>query len=199
MRAFRFFALSFVVAAGCTATVTSTPVAQPAPAPGPTVVVAQGPEHHPAYLHALTDLRDARAHLERPAGGVVKWDEQKAVREIDAAINEIKRASVDDGKNINEHQPVDVALPWEGRLHKALDLVEKARADVNQEEDNGFANGLRNRAIGHIDGALRASSMKASWTPSTAWAARSSCSSSRRRCRRRRWSTRASIPRTSTR
>ena len=150
-------------AAGCTATV-QTPVVQPvppptvvvsaAPPPAPVVVAsapAPAPSSHPAYIHALTDLRAARGYLRRPAGVSVKWDENRAIREIDAAITEIKRASVDDGKNIDDHPPVDNGMVWGGRLQKALELVETARRDVNQEEDNGFANGLKNRAIGHID------------------------------------------------
>jgi hypothetical protein len=41
-----------------------------APAPG---------AEHPAYLHALTDLRHARAHLERPGGGERKEQERRAI------------------------------------------------------------------------------------------------------------------------
>jgi hypothetical protein len=50
------------------------------------------PSKHPAYLHALTDLRAARSFLARPANAVVKWDENRAIRELDAAISEIKHA-----------------------------------------------------------------------------------------------------------
>lgn len=106
---------------------------------------------HPAYLHALTDLRHARAHLERPDGGELREQEKKAIHEIDEAINEIKKAAVDDGKNLNDHPPVDRQMDWSGRLHRALELVDKARQDVAREEDNAFAQGLRNRAILHID------------------------------------------------
>jgi hypothetical protein len=113
------------------------------------------PSKHPAYLRALTDLRVARGYLARPAGAVVKWDENKAIRELDAAIKEIKEASIDDGKNLDEHPPVDTGLMWGGRLQKALELTEVARRDVNEEEDNAFARGLKNRALGHIDAAAR--------------------------------------------
>jgi tetratricopeptide (TPR) repeat protein len=119
-------------------------VAAPAPAP-----------EHPAYLHALSDLRDARAHLQRPDGGELRDQEKKAVGEIDAAINEIKKASIDDGKDLNDHVAVDAHLDWRGRLHKALDLVNKAHNDVAQEEDNRFAQGLQQRALDHIDKAHR--------------------------------------------
>ena len=108
-----------------------------------TAAPAAGREH-PAYLHALSDLRDARAHLERPGGGERKEQERKAVEEIDAAIFEIKKASIEDGKNINDHMP--------GRLRisiglavctRAVELLDKAHSDVAREEDNRFAEGFR--------------------------------------------------------
>jgi tetratricopeptide (TPR) repeat protein len=116
------------------------------PAPGP---------DHPAYLHALADLRDARAHLQRPDGGELRDQEKKAVHEIDDAINEIKKASIDDGKDLNDHPPIDANLDWRGRLHKSLELVNKAHNDVAREEDNAFAQGLQQRALDHIDKAHR--------------------------------------------
>jgi hypothetical protein len=109
------------------------------------------PREHPAYLHALTDLRTARAHLQRPDGGELREQEKKAIHEIDDAIAEIKRASIDDGKDLNDHPPVDSHLAWPGRLHRALQLLDKARQDISQEEDNAFAQGLQQRAFDHID------------------------------------------------
>ena len=106
---------------------------------------------HPAYLHALADLRHARAHLQRPDGGELRDQEKKAIHEIDDAINEIKKASIDDGKDLNDHPPVDAKLDWHGRLHRALELVNKAHNDVAREEDNAFAQGLQQRALDHID------------------------------------------------
>jgi hypothetical protein len=122
--------------------------------------VAVRPEHHaehPAYLHALADLRDARGHLWQ--GGAnnrqTAWDESVAIREIDAAINEIKQAAVDDGKNLNDHPPVDARTDWPGRMHRALELLHKARQDCTHEEDNGWARDMQGRAIHHIDEAIR--------------------------------------------
>lgn len=106
---------------------------------------------HPAYLHALTDLRQARAHLQRPDGGELREQEKKAIHEIDDAISEIKKAAIDDGKDINDHAPVDARMDWGGRLHRALELVNKAHNDIAQEEDNGYAQGLQQRALEHID------------------------------------------------
>jgi hypothetical protein len=110
---------------------------------------AQG--KHPYYLHALTDLRDARAHLQRPDGGALREEETAAIRDIDAAINEIKHASIDDGKNIDAHEPVDAHLPWRGRLHKAKDLLDKAHQDCSHEEDDPYTRGLQRRVLDHID------------------------------------------------
>ena len=113
---------------------------------------AQG--RHPAYLHALTDLRAARAHLDVHNGGELRHEEKEAIHAIDDAIAEIKRASIDDGKDLNDHPPVDAGLDHTGRLHRAKQLLDKARQDISHEEDNGFAQGLQQRAFGHIDRAI---------------------------------------------
>lgn len=115
------------------------------------------PSKHPAYLHALSDLRAARwmiAH--RPGDAVVSAHESEAISEIDHAISELKRAAIDDGKNIQDHPSVDVPNDYRGRLHKAADLLRKVHADTYREEDNPNARGLRDRAIGHVDAALHA-------------------------------------------
>ena len=78
---------------------------------------AQG--KHPAYLHALTDLRAARAHLQRQDGGALREEEKEAIRQIDEAINEIKRASIDDGEDLDNHPPVDAGLDHTGQIGRA--------------------------------------------------------------------------------
>jgi len=66
---------------------------------------ADTPGHHPAYLHALADLRDARAHLEHFTTEPVAPEETHAIEHIDKAIGEIKKAAIMDGKNIGDHLP----------------------------------------------------------------------------------------------
>jgi hypothetical protein len=123
----------------------------------PLVAHADLPGKHPFYLHALTDLRAARWCLEhRPGDAAVSGQEDVAIGEIDAAIREIKRAAIDDGKDIGDHTGVDLARDVPGRLHQALDLLRKVRSDVAREEDDPVVRGLRNRAVGHIDGAIHA-------------------------------------------
>jgi hypothetical protein len=114
---------------------------------------AQG--KHPSYLHALTDLRAARAHLEGHDGGELRQEEKDTIHQIDEAIGEIKKASIDDGKDLNDHPPVDAGIDHVGRLHRAKQLLEKAHQDISHEEDNGFAQGLQQRSFDHIDKAIQ--------------------------------------------
>jgi hypothetical protein len=124
-------------------------------APPPRVIAA--PVQHPAYLHSLSDLRAARWLIEhRPGDWAQTSDEVESVRQIDAAINDIKKAAIDDGKNLNDKPPTDAHFDNRGRIHEALRLLRQARADIAREEDNAYAGGLRNRAIGHIDAAIGA-------------------------------------------
>jgi len=109
------------------------------------------PQRHPAYLRALSDLRLARAHLERAEPGGVGQHGKDAIEQIDKAIAEIKNASIDDGKDLNDHPPVDTHLGEVGHLQKPLELLDKAHVDVSREEDNPAAVGLQQRAMGHID------------------------------------------------
>jgi len=137
-----------LVAAPLVLAATGCVVATPPPPPAP---------HHPAYLHALTDLRDARWNLEhRPGDAAVSTQEDVAIVEIDRAINDAKAAAMEDGKNIYQHPPEDARYDRRGRLHRADELLRKARQDVAQGEANPQAVELRNRVIGHIDVALQA-------------------------------------------
>jgi hypothetical protein len=139
----------------------SPPVAKPAQPPPPPPppdrpAPPEAPGKHPAYLHALTDLRDARANLERKGGDrQMQWNEHDAIAEIDRAIKAIKEAAIDDGKSLDDHPPLDVKEPRQGRLHKALAALRAAKEDVSKAEDNAFANGLRMRAIHSVDDAIR--------------------------------------------
>jgi len=113
---------------------------------------ADEPGRHPAYLHALTDLRHARAHLENLAATHhMDKEEEHAIDEIDKAIDEIKRAAIDDGKNLNDHPPIDAGMDRMGRFHRAQELLDKARNDIAREEDDSSVRGLRDRALHHID------------------------------------------------
>jgi hypothetical protein len=112
---------------------------------------ADNPGKHPAYLHALSDLRDARAHLEHFSGEPVDNAEVHAIDHIDKAIGEIKHAAIMDGKNIQDHMPVDAHLARHDRFRKAMELLDKAKRDVSGEEDQPDTQGLQLRVIHHIE------------------------------------------------
>jgi hypothetical protein len=117
---------------------------------------ADEPGAHPAYLHALTDLRAARWHLDKRGGSAkLQASDDKAVQDIDKCINEIKKASIDDGKDLNDHPGEDAGADTVGNVHRARELLEKAKHDIEQHESDQFAKGLKHRAIHHLDEALK--------------------------------------------
>jgi hypothetical protein len=115
---------------------------------------------HPGYLQALADLRQARYYLNHQPGGgdgKLQADEDIGIREIDAAINEIKNASIDDGKGVSD-VPVD-ANEHGSPLAKAIETIYKAQNDIGHEEDNPEVRELRHRALDHISKAADAAKL----------------------------------------
>ena len=123
------------------------------------------PQAHPRYLSAISDLRYARALLWRSDWRDVMRDQRAAIDEIDRAIGEAKQAAIDDGKNIDDHPPVDARMPWEGRFRKAMELLDSAQRDLSMEEDNRNAAAWRGAARQNIENAkgFVAKAMRASW------------------------------------
>jgi hypothetical protein len=116
----------------------------------------QVPGPHPHYLHALSDLRAARHYLHDDwSWGPVRHDDDEAIRQIDAAIHEIKKAAIDDGKGDNDPFSIDTHLSPHNRFRKALDLLRAAKDDLSHAEDVPEARGLRDRSIGHVDAAVQ--------------------------------------------
>ena len=92
----------------------------------------------------------------RPGDAAASGKEDVAITEIDKTIDEIEKAAIDDGKDIHDHPRVDVPNDHPGRLHKSLELLRKVHGDVAREEDDPMTRGLRDRAIHHLDEAIRA-------------------------------------------
>ncbi|MGI4800526.1 MAG: hypothetical protein ACRYG8_42165 [Janthinobacterium lividum] len=114
------------------------------------------PGRHPAFLHGLSDLRAARWMLEhRPGDAQISGHEDVAVQQIDATIQDLKAASIDDGKDLHDHPAVDLPPSHPGRLHRALELLRKVHKDVNREEDDPSVKELKHRSLEHIDAAAR--------------------------------------------
>ncbi len=109
---------------------------------------------HPRYLHALSDLRYARALLERPDAPNVMADENRAIQELDTTISEIKKAALDDWKPVVDAPHIDVHLNHKGRLTESMKALERARHDIAKEEDDRAARELQKRALAHLDQAM---------------------------------------------
>lgn len=118
----------------------------PGPMPGP----------HPAYLRALSDLREAMWLVNKNAGNnLSNSDEIRAIKEMQAAVQEIRAASIDDGKDANYQPPPDAVDEHEHRLTRAIKVLADARDDLSHNEDNQYAQGLRDHSIHHINDAIR--------------------------------------------
>jgi hypothetical protein len=112
---------------------------------------------HPLYLHALADLRTVRWLLSHRADTRMEArDEEAAIASIDRAYFEITRAAINDGKDPRAPVQVDVPPERAGRLHKAMELLRQVRSDVARAEEDPYTRGLRDRAVEHIDEAIRA-------------------------------------------
>ena len=124
-------------------------------AAGPVAMQAQVvPGPHPAYRHALTDLRAARHYLSDSfAWEPVRKDDNAAIREIDAAMARIKQAAIDDGMSSNDRFPSDPGLSPHDRFRKANELLYSAHNDLQKAEDVPESRGLRGDALRHIDAA----------------------------------------------
>jgi hypothetical protein len=123
----------------------------------PLLANADMPGKHPHYLQALSDLRSANWLIQhRPASAAASADESAALDEISAAYNEITRAAITDGKDLAYQPSAEQTMPGKGRLHRARDLLRKARNDVAREEDDPATRGLRDRIVFHLGNAIRA-------------------------------------------
>lgn len=115
---------------------------------------AQDVPARPAYFHALEHLRVARAYLhDNWAYEPVRQQDNQAIAEIDAAIHDIKAATFDDGRNIDDHPPIDMHAGWHDRFAKAEDLLKTAHDDILRAESAPEGIERRNRALRHIDAA----------------------------------------------
>ena len=101
----------------------------------------------PAYLHALSDLRSARAYLQYDTRPDWRGRRDHAIEHIDRAINDVKVAAQDDGKN-PWHTPPPQSGGSEGwPIHSAYKLLNEAKGDVDHGHDQPENQGLRERAM----------------------------------------------------
>ena len=125
----------------------------------PVAAQAQWWQQHPAYLHAMSDLRQAYWLVQHKdeRDPVAKDEERHAAGAIRAAYQSLRDAAIIDDKNIDDQPPADMV--WDqrgGRLHRAMDLLRDAHNEVGREEDDPAARGFKNRALHQIDAAAAA-------------------------------------------
>src|SRR5208337_3899041 len=112
---------------------------------------------HSIYLRAVDDLRGARWMIDhRPGNWAQTQDEMAAVAKIDDAIKEMQRLRIDDGRDNGYHPMFDMEEnDRPGRLRHAEQLLKKAREDLRDAENEGEFQGLRDRTIQHVEGAIK--------------------------------------------
>src|SRR5277367_3123882 len=110
---------------------------------------------HPAYIQAISHLREARdmlqATYQTPAHQQVAHN---AIQEIDAAISDLKQTAALDDKNPAAAAPGDTAIPPGVRFHKAYDLIKEAHALAGGPESDPMALHARESALKHMDAAM---------------------------------------------
>lgn len=125
----------------------------------PIAAHAQWWRQHPAYLHAMSDLRQAYWLVEHrdTRDPMAKEEERRAAGAIRAAYQNLKDAAILDNKDIADQPPPDMNFDRRsGRLHRALDLLRDAHNEVAREEDDPAARGFKQRALAQIDRAAAA-------------------------------------------
>jgi len=111
---------------------------------------AQAQAQEPHYLRALSDLRTARDYVQFDHRPGYQGKRDDVVRAIDKAIEEIKRASWDDGKQTRFAPPAGVTDPW-FPLHQAQEALHAAHHNVEQGVDRPENQGLRAHALENIE------------------------------------------------
>jgi hypothetical protein len=107
----------------------------------------------PHYLHALSNLRTARDYIQFDRGQF-HGERHRAVEEINKAIEEIKHAAWDDGKNTQFAPPAQGVTTGWAPIHQAEHWLAAAKGDVARGVDTPQNQGLRERALFHITEAV---------------------------------------------
>jgi hypothetical protein len=104
----------------------------------------------PHYLHALSNLREARELLQTDARPGFFGARDRAIEEIDRAIHEVSEAVRDEGRNPH-HTPPPAGGDPNRPMRSALALLDDARRDIASGADETGHRGLQERALRHVD------------------------------------------------
>lgn len=112
----------------------------------PRPVAAQTP-----YLHALSDLRTARDYIQSDHRPHFEHDRNVAVQQINNAIDQVKHAAWDDGKQTKYAPPTHPDTdPWHP-LREAVRWLDEAKKRLLEGVDRPENAGLRERAVSYVD------------------------------------------------
>ena len=104
----------------------------------------------PHYLHALSNLREARELLQTDYRPGARFERDRAIEEIERAIEEVKAAVRDEGMNPHRTPPPAGGDPFRP-MRSALALLDDARRDIASGTDETGHIGLQMRALRHVD------------------------------------------------
>jgi len=108
----------------------------------------------PPYLHALADLREARAQLLTVRSPGFASVRDHALAEIAEAIREVDAAVENEGRNPYQTPPAGTGGVDDRPMRQAVVLLNKARGDIAAGTDDTGHRGLQMRALRHVDAAL---------------------------------------------
>jgi len=117
---------------------------------------AAPPSQHPAYLHALRDLRLARTAIEARGGGAaMRPHEIAAIQHIGEAGAEVDKIAPDENKNVDAAIAADADPSNKiGGLHDAKAYLERALSDLKEAESDRAVRGDRQQAVADVSAAL---------------------------------------------
>jgi hypothetical protein len=109
----------------------------------------------PHYLHALSNLREARELLQTDTRPGFTGARDRAIGEIERAIHEVSEAVREEGRNPHHTPPASGGDP-NRPMRSALALLDEARRDIASGADETGHRGLQMRALRHVDEARQA-------------------------------------------
>jgi len=109
----------------------------------------------PHYLHALSNLREARELLQTDRRPGFSGARDHAIEEIERAIHEVREAVRDEGRNPH-HTPPPAGGDPNRPMRSALNLLNEAHRDIASGSDESGHRGLQMRALHHIEEAREA-------------------------------------------
>lgn len=107
------------------------------------------PPVHPAYLHALEDLKLAENAIATRGGDpAMHVHDRYAIQQIEAAQTIIYKVAPEEQKNVHTLPKADASIPSNGgKLHDALDYLAKARSDLNEPDSDAQFNDAKRRVL----------------------------------------------------